>query len=310
MYYQLRLEDREIEILEQTVHWRDNALKIAQGRFGAGLDNQLPVFQAQTELSSSQADLAAAKQRRASDQDALAVLCGVPTGEFTIAPAVMDFAPPKMEPGLPSELLERRPDVAAAERHLAAQNAKIGVAYAEFFPSISLTASGGYQSAALENIFDWRSTVWSFGPSISFPIFTGGRDKASLNSLKSAYEEAVAQYRQSILVAFQDVDDALAELKFLDEQAEARHMGLEASKAAAEMASTRYKNGAVNYLDVIDAERTRLDNELQMAQIDEQRMVATVQLIKAIGGGWDINPNPKKDVKQKGVVLQKLSETQ
>lgn len=293
-YFEIRSYDQQIVILNESVKLRTDALKIAQDRVAAGADNQLQVRQTEIEIATARATLATAQLQRATYQNHLAVLCGVATGKFEIP-----FSPglpkvPVVSPGLPSELLERRPDIAEAERTLAARNAEIGVAYTAFFPTLRLTASGGYQSAELKDLFNWENSVWSFGPSISLPIFSGGRNAAGLEKAKAAYEEAVAKYRQSVLVAFEDVDNALAGFRFLDERATALHEGVTAARQSSEIAMTRYKNGAVNYLDVIDAERSRLDDELLDIQNEAERIINTIDLIKAIGGGW-VAPQERKE---------------
>jgi outer membrane protein, multidrug efflux system len=291
-YYNLRTVDREMEIIQQTIDLRRQALTLFEQRFQAGISSDLDASRARTELATAEADLAAAKRRRANQESLLALLCGQPAANFTIAPARIELSPPAIAAGLPSSLLERRPDVAQAERTLAARNADIGVAYAAFFPSIRLTAGAGLQSAELSDLFMWESRIWSFGPQITLPIFAGGRNSAALEESKAAYEEAVAHYRQSILVAFQEVDDALAALRFLGEQSTAQQKALESARSSASISTTRFRNGVVNYLDVIDAERTRLQTELQAVRIDGERMTSSVLLIKAIGGGWNAVPSP------------------
>ncbi|NJK90601.1 MAG: efflux transporter outer membrane subunit [Blastochloris sp.] len=285
-YYQIRAVDREINLLEQAVQLRQDSVALFQARFDAGYTNELDVTSTKTVLASAKAELADAKRRRAVLQNALAVLSGRAPSQFDLPPALVSIDPPQVSPGLPSELLERRPDVAEAERILAARNAEIGVAYAAFFPSIRLTAQGGFQSAELRDLFEWESRIWSFGPSINLPIFSGGRLNADLKQTRAAYEEAVATYRQTILVAFQETDDALAALRFLSEQAEAQREAVTSARKSADISIARYRNGVVDYLDVIDAERTRLDNELAVVRVDRERMISTILLIKAIGGGW------------------------
>jgi len=289
-YYQLRAIDHEISILEQAVTLREEGMAIFQKRFETGTTSELDLSTSKVQLAGAKADLADASRRRAEFQNALAVLCGKPTSYFELPQLLVNLAPPEIAPGLPSELLERRPDVAEAERKLAARNAEIGVAYTAFFPSISLTAGGGFQSVALQDLFDWSSRLWSFGPTINIPIFAGGRNAAALKEARAAYEEALADYRQSVLVSFQDVDNALAGLRFLKEQSVFQAEAVTASRKAADISSSRYQNGVVDYLDVIDAERTRLNSELQEVRIKRQQMTTTVLLIKAIGGGWDVRP--------------------
>ena len=188
--------------------------------------------------------------------------------------------------GLPADLLERRPDVASAERQLAAANARIGVAKAAFFPVFRLTASGGYVSGDLESLLNWDSRVWSVGPSLSLPLFAGGRNEANLSRARSAYEEAVAKYRQQVLVAFAEVQENLTGLRILAEQGAVAERGAAAATEAARLSRVRYDAGIVGYLDVVEAERTALNVGRESARIQGQRRIATVQLVKALGGGW------------------------
>lgn len=296
-YYQLRSIDHEVQILTETIKLREETARIFQERYKTGYSSELDAAQSQTELATAKAELADAKRRRAESQNSLAILCGKPSSSFEVAPQLVSMSPPEVSPGIPSDLLERRPDVAEAERRLAARNADIGVAIAAFFPSVTLTASGGYESAQLKDLFDWESHVWSFGPSISIPIFSGGRNDANLQATRAAYEAAVADYRQQVLVAFQDVDNALAGLRFLNEQAQAQDEALQSARKSADLSIARYKNGVVDYLNVIDAERTRLANELSKVQIDTQRVITTIKLIKAIGGGWMEMPHSEESKK-------------
>jgi len=292
-YTSLRVADQEIATLEKTVALRQDSLRIFQQRFDSGLTSELDASRARTELASAQAELAAARRSRADLESTLAVLCGQPAADFRIAPtpALATIRVPDIAPGLPSALLERRPDVAEAERRLAARNAEIGVALAAFFPSLRLTAGGGLQSAELADLFQWESRIWSFGPQITLPIFAGGRNKAALEEARAAHDEAIAEYRQTVLNAFQEVDDALAAIRFLGEQAAALAEAAAAARKSAELSTTRYKNGVVDYLEVIDAERSRLETELQSVQIAGERINATILLVKALGGGWPAVPD-------------------
>jgi multidrug efflux system outer membrane protein len=183
-------------------------------------------------------------------------------------------------------LLERRPDVAEAERQLAASNARIGVAKAAFFPVLRLTASGGFLSGEVDNLFNWDSHVWSIGPSVSLPIFAGGRNRANLERSRASYDESVAAYRQRILVAFGEVENSLAGVHYLATQNEAQNRALANARRAAELATERYRAGIVSYLEVVDANRAALQTERGTAQLAGQRLATTVQLIKALGGGW------------------------
>jgi outer membrane protein, multidrug efflux system len=194
--------------------------------------------------------------------------------------------PPIVPAGLPADLLERRPDVAAAERQLAAANARIGVAKAAFFPVLRLTGSGGFVSAEIDDLFNWDSRMWSIGPSLSLPIFAGGRNRANYRRSQAAHEESVANYRQRILVAFGEVENSLAGIRYLSEQAAAQQRAVTSARRAAELAGDRYRAGIVSYLEVVDANREALQTERSRAQLTGQRLAQAVQLIKALGGGW------------------------
>ena len=197
--------------------------------------------------------------------------------------------PPAIPAGLPADLLERRPDVAAAERQLASSNAKIGVAKGAFFPVVTLTASGGYLSGDAETLFNWSSHVWSIGPSVSLPIFAGGRNRANLQRAHAAYDESVALYRQQVLVAFGDVENSLSGIRQLEIQAAAQARAVTAARRASDLATQRYRSGIVAYIEVVDANRDTLAAERANAELAGQRLIATVQLIKSLGGGWNEN---------------------
>jgi multidrug efflux system outer membrane protein len=227
-------------------------------------------------------------------ENALAILAGANPSAFhldVISNANDNWhpEPPVIPAGLPADLLERRPDVAAAERQLASANAKIGVARAAFFPVLTLTGSGGYLSGDVDSLFNWSSHTWSIGPSLSLPIFSGGRNRANFQRAQAALAEAAAQYRQQVLVAFGDVENSLSDIRHLADQAAAQERGVESARRAAELATDRYRSGIVAYLNVVDASRDALAAERDNAQLAGQRLNAAVQLIKALGGGWDVN---------------------
>lgn len=277
----------EMDTFQQAINLRQEALGLFQLRLEAGVGTEFEVERTKVELAIAQADLAAAKQRKAELENALAVLCGRPPTGFTYATAPALAQAPQIAADLPASLLERRPDVAEAERQMAARNAQIGVAQAAFFPAIRLTANGGFQSAEIQDLFAWESKFWGISPSISIPIFQGGRLKADVAQAKAAYEEAVADYRQRILVAFQEVDDNLAAIRFLREQVVAREQAVAAATKSVALALDRYSAGTVNFLEVIDAESVRLQNEVARIRISTGQLNATVRLIKALGGGWE-----------------------
>lgn len=290
-YFALRALDGEIATVVSTVALRKEQVQLVRSRFEGGIGNELDVARAETELADTEAEAASLARRRAELENALAILVGANPAGFHLA-ALGDAnsnwnpQPPAIPAGLPADLLERRPDVAEAERQLAASNARIGVAKAAFFPVLRLTASGGYVSGELDDVFDWEGRVWSLGPSLSLPIFAGGRNRANYKRAQSAFEESVALYRQRILVAFADVENSLAGIYHLSNQATAQDRALASARRAAELATQRYRAGIVSYLEVVDANRAALQSERARAQLTGERLIASVQLIKALGGGW------------------------
>src|SRR5262245_15288869 len=288
-HFALRALDAEIAAVAGTVGLRKEQVRLVRSRFEGGIGNELDVARAETELATTEAEEASLLQRRSQLENAIGILVGANPSNFQLA--ALDAAkwnpqPPEIPAGLPAELLERRPDVAEAERQLAAANARIGVAKAAFFPALSLTGSGGYVSADIDSLFKWDSRVWSIGPSISLPIFTGGRNRANYQRSQAAFNEAVANYRQRVLVAFGDVESSLAGIRHLSDQAAAQQRAVTSARRAAELANERYRAGIVSYLEVVDASREALQSERANSQVTGQRLIATVQLIKALGGGW------------------------
>ncbi|HKW30908.1 MAG TPA: efflux transporter outer membrane subunit [Verrucomicrobiae bacterium] len=290
-YFALRSLDAEIATVTGTVDLRREQVKLVRSRYEGGIGSQLEVAQAETELATTEADAASLAQRRDELENAIAILVGrIPSDFHLPAQSASNWAPPPPEipAGLPDELLERRPDVAEAERQLASANAKIGVAKAAFFPVLTLTGSGGYVSGDLDTLFNWSSRTWSIGPSLSLPIFAGGRNRANYQRSQAAYREAVALYRQQVLVAFGDVEDSLAGIRHLADQAAAQQRAVANARRAANLADDRYRSGIVSYIEVVDADRDALTAERANAQLAGRRLIASVQLIKALGGGWEI----------------------
>jgi multidrug efflux system outer membrane protein len=290
-YFDLRALDAEIATVSRTVDLRKEQVQLVRSRFEGGIGNELDVARAETELAGAEAESASLARRRVELENALAILVGENPATFDLAgldPGNTNWhpAPPAIPAGLPADLLERRPDVAEAERQLASANARIGIAKAAFFPVLRLTGSGGYVSGDIDSLFNWDSRVWSIGPSVSLPIFAGGRNRANFQRSKSGYEEAVARYRQRILVAFGEVEDSLADIRHLTNQSAAQDRAVASARRAAELATDRYRAGIVSYLEVVDANRALLQTERANAQLAGQRLIAAVQLIKALGGGW------------------------
>jgi multidrug efflux system outer membrane protein len=264
-------------------------VRLVRSRFEGGISSELDVSRAEAELATVEADAATLARRRAELENAIAILVGSNPVSFRLAVATTNHwnpQPPSIPAGLPGELLERRPDVAEAERQLASANARIGVAKAAFFPVLTLTGSGGYVSADIDSLFKWDSHVWSIGPSLSLPIFAGGRNRANYRRSQAAYQEAIARYRQQILVAFGEVENSLSGIRHLTDQSDAQQRAVVKALRAAELAGERYRSGIVSYLEVVDANREALQAERANAQLAGQRQIAAVQLIKALGGGW------------------------
>lgn len=288
-YFTLRALDRELGVVTATIALRRDALTLVQARYKSGTAAELDVARAETELATTEADSAALSARRASTQNALAVLTGQPASDFSMAsvnaPSSAVSLPP-VPAGLPSNLLTRRPDITAAERTLAAANARIGLAKAAFFPALSLTGNFGYASADVDDLFKSDSRFWSIGPSLYLPLFQGGRNRANLARSRAAYEETLARYRQQVLVAFREVQDALTASRFLTEQASAQSRAVASARRGSALSQTRYDAGFVSYLDVVDAQRTALEVERAEIRLNGQRLITHVALIKALGGGW------------------------
>jgi outer membrane protein, multidrug efflux system len=287
MYFSLRSADREIRLLSSSIQLRREALTIFEQRLSAGLGTEFEVERGRVEVASAEADLQNARRRRAEYFNALALLSGQAPSTFELALPEWEPRLPVVAPDIPSSLLERRPDVAQAERELAARLAQIGVAQAAFFPSVRLTARGGLLSGELSDLFAWESRVWSIGPSVGIPLFEGGRNRAGLERARAAYEEGVALYRQRVLVAFREVEDSLAALQFLRHEGASRTSAATAATHAARLSLERYQAGSINFLEVVDSENVRLLNELARVRVENEQLLATVRLIKALGGGWE-----------------------
>jgi multidrug efflux system outer membrane protein len=286
LYFSLRALDSERALLRATIDFRHKALALINARFRGGVSGELDVARAETELATAQSEAIGLERRRADLEHALAALTGRNPSEFSLAESPLEQEPPAIPAGLPAELLQRRPDVIEAERLLAARSAEIGVAKGAFFPSIRLTGFAGFESTELSDLTSSGSRVWSFGPAVTLPLFDGGRNDANLERAKAAFDENLANYRQRILVAFQEVESALAALRILAEQAGAQANAVSTAQRTAHISNARYRAGLVAYLEVIDAERTALQNQRLAVQIRGQRLVNAVSLIKALGGGW------------------------
>jgi multidrug efflux system outer membrane protein len=285
-YFLLRAYDAEVTALRQTNDLRTRSLGLIEQRFKAGTIPEVDLARARTELATGKAELADVKRLRQETADILAILCGEPASTFTIAERPISGSPPGVPAGIPAEVLERRPDVAAAERLVAARNAEVGVATSYYFPSIKLTGDAGFLSLKSSSLFSADSKVWSIGPEISLPLTGYVLIGSRVRQAKAAREEAIANYRQAVLGAVKDVETSLTQIRSRREQAAAQSEALAAATQSTALIRSLYESGSLSYLELLDAERTLLQLQRQSAQITAQRFAATVRLIKAMGGGW------------------------
>jgi outer membrane protein, multidrug efflux system len=286
-YFQLRELDAELAVVQKAIDFEKEGLNLVDKRHQGGAVSGLDVVQQQTVLDSSYTQLALLQQQRAQFEHAIAVLQGMPASGFNAPVRALDILPPAVPLALPSELLQRRPDIAIAEREVASANAQIGVARSAFYPSISLGGTGGFQSRDIGKLLDAPSAIWSIGLSVLEPVIAGGRNRARLEGAKAVYDENIANYRETSLVAFQQVEDALSGLTALSSASESQQRAVSDAGRSLTLANARYTGGLVTYLDVITAQEQVLSNERLAAQIQGQRLVTSVLLVKALGGGWD-----------------------
>jgi multidrug efflux system outer membrane protein len=285
-YYDLRETDQELSILDATISDLSRGLALTQDRFHHGLIGALAVKQAQTIFDQTTAQKQALEIQRAQLEHAIAVLLGRTVEGFSLPDQPSNPAPPTIPIGLPSDLLERRPDIAEADRNVAAATAQIGVAKAAYFPQLSLTGAVGYESTNVASLVNWQNTLATLGASAVAPIFTGGRLRAGVDQAQAVYRQSLAEYEKTVLVAYQEVEDQLAALHFLEGESQSEASAVSDARQAEQIATQRYKAGLVGYLDVVYAQESVLSNEQTAAQISGQQLVASVVLIKALGGGW------------------------
>ncbi|ARP81838.1 RND transporter [Bordetella genomosp. 8] len=289
-YFQVRELDAEAALFQRTLELRSQSMQLVQRRFDAGDTNEVDVARAASELASAQSEALAIARRRAVAEHALAVLLGHTPAEFSLPGRPMTRVRVAVPAGLPSALLERRPDIAAAERAMAAANSRVGMARAAFFPSLRLTGALGFESGQLGDLFNWSSRTFLLGPlvgtALNLPLFDGGRRQAGVDRARASYEEKVADYRGTVLNAFREVEDNLANLRILGDQGKAQDAAVAASERAARLSHTQYREGSISYFDVIDADRTVLQQQRTAVQLDGERARSTVNLIRALGGGW------------------------
>jgi NodT family efflux transporter outer membrane factor (OMF) lipoprotein len=286
-YLQLRVLDAQQQLLDDTVAAYQRSYQLTLNQYNAGVVAKSDVIQAQTQLKSAQAQALDNGVQRAQLEHAIALLVGQPASTFSITPSPLTAAAPPIPVALPSMLLERRPDIAGAERRVAAANAQIGVAQAAYYPSLSLSASGGFQTSnGLANWFTMPSRVWSLGPQLSQLIFDGGARRSVTDQAIATYDGVAAAYKQTVLTAFQEVEDNLAALRILEQEAVVQNEALQSARQAVTLVTNQYKSGVVNYTSVITAQATALTSERTALDILYRRMAASVLLTKALGGGW------------------------
>ncbi|CAE6759889.1 Outer membrane protein OprM [Paraburkholderia nemoris] len=288
-YFSLRALDSTQKLLDDTVAAYQRSLQLTQNQYAAGVAARSDVIQAQTQLQSAQAAAIDNGVQRAQDEHAIAVLVGVPASTFSIPPMPLTATPPAVPEQMPSALLERRPDIASAERKAAAANEQIGVAIAAFFPSLTLSATGGFESSVFSQLLTAPSRFWTLGPQLAGTIFDAGLREAKTEAARAAYDQNVAAYRQTILTAFQDVEDNLASQRILEQEIVVQQQAVDSARQALAIVTNEYKAGTVGYVNVLTAQTTAFLAEQKLENIAGQRMVSSVGLVKALGGGWDVS---------------------
>jgi NodT family efflux transporter outer membrane factor (OMF) lipoprotein len=309
-YFQLRAADELKRLLDATVLAYTRSLEIARNQYNAGTVARSDVVQAETQLKTTQAQAINVGVQRAQLEHAIAILVGKPPAEFAIPPAPLAMTVPVMPPGVPSVLLERRPDIASAERQMASANAQIGIAQAAYYPDLTLSAAFGYASTALGDLFNASNQLWSFGGAVAQTVFDGGLRGAQVASARAVYDQSVANYRQTVLTAFQQVEDELASLRILEQQQAAQADAVRSAEEAVRLALNEYQAGIVAYTTVITAQTTALANEQTALTILQNRLVASVTLIQALGGGWDAAQLPDARAVEDGNPVMKASSQQ
>ncbi len=293
-YYQLRTQDSLKALLDAAVSAYQQSLDLTRAQYETGIGTEESVAQAQVQLESTRAAATNLGIARAQYEHAIALLVGQPASTFSLPEQTLDAGPPAVPVGVPSQLLERRPDVAADERLMAQANAQIGVAKAAYFPTLTLSAAGGFESSQASNWLTWPSRFWSVGPTLAETLFDAGLRRATVQQYEAAYQQTVAAYRQTVLTAFQQVEDNLAALRILSVQVGQQDAAVRASQHYLDIATDRYKLGLDPYLDVITAQTSLLTNQQTAASLRMQQLTDSVQLIEALGGGWDSSQLPSQ----------------
>lgn len=293
-YFAARSLDAEEKLLRDTVAQYEQALRLNEDRYQGGLASEVDVEQARTILETTRAQMVDVGVARAQFEHAVAILIGKPPADFSLPPLPLTTPPPPIPVGLPSELLERRPDIAASERRVASANARIGLATAAYYPLVNILAAGGFESGSITTLLQGPSILWSAGPSALVTIFDVGRRRAASDQAKAGYDFAVASYRETVLAAFQQVEDSLAALRILEHEAGIQATAVQAAQRSLALSTTRYEGGVTSYLEVITAQNAALSDEVTAVNILGRRMASAVLLIQALGGGWDRASLPQR----------------
>jgi len=304
-YFTLRELDAEYQVVEESVGVQRKGLDLVQKRHDGGIASGLEVAQQATLLDSTISQASLVEESREQSEHAIAVLVGQPASSFSVPVQPLRATPPPVPLGVPSEVLERRPDIATLEREMAYENAEVGLARAAFYPHITISGSGGWQSTSITSLLNAPSLFWSLGADALQPVVQGGRNRANLAAARSAYNQAVANYRESVLTAFQQVEDGISNLSTLATALSTQNAAVQDARKALEIANNRYVGGVTSYLDVITAQTTLLDSERLETQLRGQQMVSSVYLVKALGGGWDASEIQNEQVHPKaGQIVQ------
>lgn len=286
-YFAARTLDAEEKLLQDTVGQYEQALKLNEDRYQGGLASEVEVEQARTILETTRAQLVDVGVARSQYEHAVAVLVGKPPADFTLPPLPLTTPPPAVPVGVPSQLLERRPDIAGAERRVASANAQVGLAQTAYYPLVNIFGSGGFESGTITTLFQGPSALWSIGPAAMLTLFDAGKRHAASDQAKAAYDASVSSYRQTVLTAFQQVEDNLAALRVLEKEAGVQATAVQSAQHSLELSNTRYEGGVTSYLEVITAQNAALSDEVTAVNILGRRMASAVLLIEALGGGWD-----------------------
>jgi outer membrane protein, multidrug efflux system len=298
-YFTLRQLDSELGILNRTVQTLQKGLELVDSRHKGGVASGLDVAEEETLLNTTRTQSILLQQQRKQFEDAIAVLVGKPAPDFHLATKELSGEPPPLDAGLPSDLLERRPDIAEAERQMAAANAQIGIAQAAYYPSLNLFGNGGWQAADVAKLVNVQSTLWAVGANVAESIFTGGSRRAQVQFTRAGYDASIASYRETVLNAFREVQDDVTGLTVLEQAKQSQQQAVDSARRTVDIATSRYVGGLVNYLDVVNAQQSLLVNEQELAVIRGQKLVTSVLLVKALGGGWDASSLSAVQVKPK-----------